>query len=441
MKRWFLIILILCIYSITITDSPKPVKAYHNLSNFDFKSEYQLSNLDGILDELQIESYKAYVEYLALNIGPRPFGSSENEVTTKWILQSLSNITELTNQSIPKWVIGTYRSVLAKLPASIESSDQAIVFSAHFDTVAGSPGADDDGSGVAYLLFLASVLSRLKLDIPFDIYFAFCNAEEIGLLGSEEIVQWIRIQQIDILININADMILYGNPVLHYQNSGMHYGEYFAKSIASMSHNFNFGLVESNSAGSGWGRSDHASFYSAGHPAITAFEADISSNPYYHSGEDLPDSEGYNYTNAIALTQATILALMDWSYAFSKGNDFHYYNFKVNSTQSFEVIVPSNQYASKMEFSCLESPNCELLIEHLGSGAITGLQSDNYNQWEIFNVTVGSFLFKSTENLLVEVILGEDKENDNFIDYIVKELFKIYYEPVDLQEINDDYLK
>lgn len=57
-----------------------------------------------------------------------------------------------------------------------------IIVAAHYDTVPGSPGADDNASGVATLLEIARIFSNLPT--PQTLKLVFFDAEEIGLRGS-----------------------------------------------------------------------------------------------------------------------------------------------------------------------------------------------------------------------------------------------------------------
>lgn len=57
-----------------------------------------------------------------------------------------------------------------------------IIVAAHYDTVPGSPGADDNASGVATLLEIARIFSNLST--PQTLKLVFFDAEEIGLGGS-----------------------------------------------------------------------------------------------------------------------------------------------------------------------------------------------------------------------------------------------------------------
>lgn len=64
--------------------------------------------------------------------------------------------------------------------------DGAILLGAHYDTVPGCPGADDNASAVAVCLECAHVLHDLR---PNPIMVALFNREEDGLLGSHDFVR------------------------------------------------------------------------------------------------------------------------------------------------------------------------------------------------------------------------------------------------------------
>ncbi|AOS64374.1 M28 family peptidase [Actinoalloteichus hymeniacidonis] len=76
----------------------------------------------------------------------------------------------------------TSYNVLAERPASIPSGDQVVMIGAHYDSVPGSPGANDDASGSALCLELARVLRSLPTQKA--LRFALWGSEEQGLIGS-----------------------------------------------------------------------------------------------------------------------------------------------------------------------------------------------------------------------------------------------------------------
>ena len=81
-----------------------------------------------------------------------------------------------------------------------------VVVSAHYDTVIGAPGANDDGSGTALCLELARVLRRLPTDA--SLRFALWGSEEQGLLGSRYYVQQLpQVERDRILAVFQNDMV------------------------------------------------------------------------------------------------------------------------------------------------------------------------------------------------------------------------------------------
>ncbi|MBX6769450.1 MAG: M28 family peptidase, partial [Actinomadura rubrobrunea] len=77
----------------------------------------------------------------------------------------------------------TSYNVLAERKATFPNPQgKAVIVSAHYDSVPGSPGGNDDGSGTALCLELARVLRRLPTQQ--DIRVCLWGAEEIGLVGS-----------------------------------------------------------------------------------------------------------------------------------------------------------------------------------------------------------------------------------------------------------------
>jgi aminopeptidase YwaD len=81
----------------------------------------------------------------------------------------------------------TSYNVLAERPATFPGRDDGVVMvTAHYDSVPGSPGANDDGSGTVLALELARVLRHLPTHKA--LRFALWGSEEQGLLGSRHYV-------------------------------------------------------------------------------------------------------------------------------------------------------------------------------------------------------------------------------------------------------------
>jgi len=78
-------------------------------------------------------------------------------------------------------------NVLANIPATM-GSGKTIVVGAHFDTVSGSPGANDNASGVAVVLAIARYLKDTPCRTS-PVIVAFFDQEELGLFGSRAYAQ------------------------------------------------------------------------------------------------------------------------------------------------------------------------------------------------------------------------------------------------------------
>lgn len=76
-------------------------------------------------------------------------------------------------------------NIVAERPGTNPAAGSILV-GAHYDTVPASPGADDNGSGVAVLLELARLFTANPT--PRTLQLVFFDQEEIGLLGSQAFV-------------------------------------------------------------------------------------------------------------------------------------------------------------------------------------------------------------------------------------------------------------
>ncbi len=79
-------------------------------------------------------------------------------------------------------------NVYATIPATLGGTDKQVIVGAHFDTVAGSPGANDNASGTVVVLAVA----RYLMDVPCrraPVTVVLFDQEEAGLFGSRAFAQ------------------------------------------------------------------------------------------------------------------------------------------------------------------------------------------------------------------------------------------------------------
>ena len=84
----------------------------------------------------------------------------------------------------------TYDNVIGTKPSVHGAATAPLILAAHYDTVEGSPGADDNASALTVLLEVARRIQQTELTRPVQ-FIAFCLEEE-DLLGSRAYVAHLR---------------------------------------------------------------------------------------------------------------------------------------------------------------------------------------------------------------------------------------------------------
>jgi Zn-dependent M28 family amino/carboxypeptidase len=104
----------------------------------------------------------------------------------------------------------TARNVVAQTKTG--STENVVMAGAHLDSVPEGPGINDNGSGVAAVLETALQLGTTPT-VNNAVRFGFWGAEELGLVGSENYVESLNVDQLkDIALYLNFDMLASPNP-------------------------------------------------------------------------------------------------------------------------------------------------------------------------------------------------------------------------------------
>ena len=225
-----------------------------------------------------------------------------------------------------------FTNVLAELRGAEEPS-RVIEVGAHYDTVEGTPGADDNASGVAAVLEVARVLAGTRCRRT--IRFCFFCLEESGRGGSLAHVQSIlKDPQRTVEGALVLEMVGYATdrkdsqrtpariPLLlwpprtgdfitvvgNFSSGGL--GNRFESAADRYVPELRY--YSANRIG-GWFkdalRSDHAPYWEAGLKAIMLTDTANFRNPHYHLPSDTPDTLDYTFLRRV--TQAVAAALMD----------------------------------------------------------------------------------------------------------------------------------
>ncbi len=120
---------------------------------------------------------KTYLFTHLQNLSGDRYTNQNRTIARNYITTSLKNLGW--SPSLQRFTDGI--NIIAERPGTSPTAGTIIV-AAHYDTVPGSPGADDNASGVATLLEIARIFHTLPT--PQTLKLVFFDAEEIGLRGS-----------------------------------------------------------------------------------------------------------------------------------------------------------------------------------------------------------------------------------------------------------------
>jgi len=136
---------------------------------------------------------------------PHPVGSEANAEVRGRIMDEFRRI-GIAAEVRSRFACGasactTVHNILGHLPGA--ARDDAVLLTAHYDSVAAGPGAGDDGAGVAAVLEAARAL---KAGTPpeRDVWFLLDDGEEAGLLGAYAFAQEPEFADIGWVVNLEA---------------------------------------------------------------------------------------------------------------------------------------------------------------------------------------------------------------------------------------------
>lgn len=175
-----------------------------------YPSKKMLENEGDFLEYVDIDRAYEHIKYLSENICVRVAGSKEEKLTADYIYTQFKSMGYNVNIQNFKHVLGKSRNIEAiKTPSGKDSNDtdEIVYITAHYDSFENSPGANDNASGIACILEIASIIK--DLDIDREIRFVAFGSEELGLLGSSNYVYKLKDNEIEKSIAcFNLDMVV-----------------------------------------------------------------------------------------------------------------------------------------------------------------------------------------------------------------------------------------
>ena len=220
-----------------------------------------------------------------------------------------------------EWEGKSYKNIVAE-KRGITSPLRVLIIGAHYDTVPGSPGADDNASAVALLLEVARNIQAVPLGSTVRLI-AF-SLEEYDYGGSAHYVEGLKKGGEEILGMISVEMVGFTAPRQDYPPylNPKHYpnvGDFIAiignerskKLLEKVCQSFKtnspqlpleFLIVPGNGEGMEEARlSDHSPFWDQGVSALMVTDTGFLRNPNYHLSSDRIETLDFEFMQKVAI--------------------------------------------------------------------------------------------------------------------------------------------
>lgn len=214
----------------------------------------------------------------------------------------------------------THHNLILNLPGLSQEKSAPILIGAHYDAVPGTPGADDNATGVAVLLELARSFAAQPIKYPVQLV-AF-DMEEYGLLGSTQYAEDLKQQRQSLRLMLSLEMLGYCDSTpgsqrypapleRFYPNTGN-----FIALVGNLTTIGDLIRLRGNIRKSGTPcellpvpnrglivpqtrQSDHAPFWDRGYPAMMVTDTAFLRNPHYHQASDRIDTLDLDFLTGV----------------------------------------------------------------------------------------------------------------------------------------------
>lgn len=264
------------------------------------------------------ENLKRIVRFISNEIGTRSFYQiDELDKTAKFIESEFDRCGYEVFEQRFQFEGNEYRNIVVEVKGK-KYPNKVLVIGAHYDTVAGTPGADDNASGIAGLIELARLFRKKTLDKT--VRFVAFTLEEPPFFRSDDMGSYryakdLRKKGEDVEVMVSLEMIGYFSDKPKSQYFPATFFKWFYPDtgnfimlvsnrdskdvLGRIKDAFKKGTglpVESMSSYSivpGVDFSDHWSFYQFDYKAIMVTDTAFYRNPNYHRLGDGPDTLDY----------------------------------------------------------------------------------------------------------------------------------------------------
>ena len=275
---------------------------------------------------------REHVETLAGKIGERnPYRAAALDAAAQYLRSTLTQLGYEVHEQPYKVESYTARNLWIEIPGSSKPTE-IVVVGAHYDSVFGTPGANDNGSGVAALLELARMFRGQQS--PRTLRLVFFTLEEppyfqTDSMGSMVYARSLRAQKVNVVAMLSLETIGYysdakgsqhypaplaarypdtGNFIAFASNPASR--ELLTRVIAKFREAAKFpsegGAVPESITGAGW--SDQWSFWQVGYPGVMVTDTAIFRYPDYHQPSDTPDKVDYDRVARVVAGLKVVIA-------------------------------------------------------------------------------------------------------------------------------------
>ena len=274
-----------------------------------------------------IDSLRAHVKTLTRDIGERSVAYPKNLLRTHEYIESFYRDIGLTVRTEPyRYGDFTVSNVVAELSFN-KNPGKCFLVGAHYDSVAGTVGADDNASAIAVQLEIARQVSliREREELDFSVVFVSFALEEPPVYGTafmgsrvyagkarkekQKIDGMICLEMVGYTCNVPGcqdypfPLMFFGYPAEgNFIGVVGNFGSRkFSRSIfQAFQKNPALPVVKLTVPFNGWllpsvRLSDHASFWDQGYPAVMITDSAFYRNPHYHLPSDTLDKLDFQF--------------------------------------------------------------------------------------------------------------------------------------------------
>ena len=288
-----------------------------------FSCIFLLSGDERIFDKnamISIENLKGHVQNIHFDRNPYDH-YPELERAAKYIKGEFLKIGLEVQEDSFQWEGRSYKNIVAEKKGAT-FPHRVFILGAHYDTVPGSPGADDNASAIAVLLEVARNIQTVHVNE--SIRFIAFSLEEYNFIGSAHYVRKFRKGEEEIIGMISLEMVGFTGPKQnyppylnpkYYPNVGdfiaMVGNERSKELLENVCRSFKthipqlpleFLIVPGNGEGMEEVRlSDHSSFWDQGFPALMVTDTSFLRNPNYHLPSDTIETLDFEFMKKVAM--------------------------------------------------------------------------------------------------------------------------------------------